>query len=183
MSYIKIRQTNPGFSQAERAKQKSLRINNIRTRNLTQNEPIHSGGGSIRRNQTGFSIQKIFNKRKAENRNTVFSHKFCIQCGKTLQQNQFQPFRTLFICKNDCVTTKNKQNIQKKRPIFHRPLHCCTFRGQFLTAVFLFLDILLKLRAVALRFTDLRQPLLSMGYEKDGFAFVTNGFEPPRAFE
>ena len=75
-----------------------------------------------------------------------------------MQQNQFQPFRTLFICKNDCVTTKNKQNIQKKRPIFHRPLHCCTFRGQFLTAVFLFLDILLKLRAVALRFTDLRQP-------------------------
>ena len=80
-----------------------------------------------------------------------------------MQQNQFQPFRTLFICKNDCVTTKNKQNIQKKRPIFHRPLHCCTFRGQFLTAVFLFLDILLKLRAVALRFTDLRQPLFGRG--------------------
>ena len=66
-------------------------------KNRTQNEPIHSGGGSIRRNQTGFSIQKIFNKRKTKDGNTIFSHKFCIQCGKTLQQNQFQTFRTLLI--------------------------------------------------------------------------------------
>ena len=158
MSFIKIQQKNPGFAQAERAKQKSPWIDNNRTGNFTQNEPIHSGGGCIRRNQTGFSLQKIFNKRKAKDGNTIFSHKFCIQCGKTLQQNQFQPFRTLFIWKNDCVTTKNKQNIQQKRSIFHRPLHCYTLRCQILPAVFLFPDKALKNGAAALRITVLRQP-------------------------